>query len=334
VSSQYQVQVPLSAPFWKSAIIGLSLLASCVFIIGQSVLASEATTDLLGSADADFLERFPRSHIVMYETTEEIESRTLVYGSLKKINNVLTPRKAMIIDGALTRITYRIPDGSRSSQVIKYFHSQLQNQGEILFFCQRQQCGSSNYWANNIFLNATLYGPEEYQNLIVASVLIEDRQIFISVYAIQRGNLRGYVHVEILDSGVEAGQPSNTILKKLKSDGFYNLQGLHFDALNNLINETDELKTVIKLLGDNPSMKLTIVGHSGPGISLEVSLGESLLRAENVAARIASGGVSMQRLSAHGVGTLAPMPASTKSSAKTSTTNDAGNRIVLLPGQD
>ena len=125
MSSQYQVHMSLNTPSIRNAILGLSLLATCLLVTGPVVLASEATSDVDGAADPEFLKRFPHSHIVMYETTAEVESHTLVYGALKKINNVLIPKEAMVVDGTLTRITYRIPDGNRSSKVFKYFHSQL-----------------------------------------------------------------------------------------------------------------------------------------------------------------------------------------------------------------
>lgn len=300
----------------------LAVVLICMAGLAQSVFARDENIDVKGSKDPGFLQRFPYSTIISYEKSDEVVSHELVYGSLRKINNVLRPEQSLMTEGKLTRMNYSVPDGIRSSEVIAHYYSQIIGKGDILFYCQRRDCGSSNYWANNIFGKGILYGPEEYQNLIVARIPLGDRTVFVSVYAIQRGNQSGYVYLELVEISENDAQSSSSLLEKLQSDGYLTLDDLIFDKGMTALTMTPQLKSVISLMQAHQELGIHIVGHSGRGTNLDTSINESTRRAELVKARLVAEGIAAGRLSAHGIGTLAL------------DSKGAANRIVLLLDED
>ena len=71
---------------------------------------------------------------------------------------------------------------------------------EVLYSCGGRECGSSNYWANDIFRNRILYGPERNQYFIAfrANPALEESPYF-SVYIITRVNRKIYAYIEIVE---------------------------------------------------------------------------------------------------------------------------------------
>lgn len=67
-----------------------------------------------------------------------------------------------------------------------------------LFSCTGRDCGRSNVWANAIFNNALLFGPDDKQRYAAGIVSVDDRQVLIAAYLVQRGNLRKYLHLQVL----------------------------------------------------------------------------------------------------------------------------------------
>ena len=116
-----------------------AFILSLVLLFSSNLCASESSTDVPGSSDSVFLKRYPRSHIIEFEKSSEEVSYNLILGSLKKVNKVLSPKKSRRLNGKLTRMTYRIPDGIQTREVSEHFKSQLDQRGEILFTCEQRE---------------------------------------------------------------------------------------------------------------------------------------------------------------------------------------------------
>ena len=286
----------------------LVLILSLVLAMSSSDLlyASEASTDVPGSSDLMLLKRFPRSHIVEYEKSSEEVAYNLILGSLKRINKVLSPKKSRRLNGRLTRMTYRIPNGIRTGEVFEHFRSQMSDAGEILFSCQERECGSSNYWANTVFQKAELYGPEENQYLLVGQFLQDGQQYLVTTYTIQRGNRRVYTHLEMIQAELAVGMDPASMLGALQSDGLLHLDDVQFDANDQLMDDPKLIANLVTLLNINSSVNVYIVGHVAGQETLDVAQTKSRNRAEQLMARLVQSGIAADRLSAKGVGPLAP----------------------------
>lgn len=99
------------------------------------------------------------------------------------------------------------------------------------------------------------------------------------------------------------------LLSALTADGRATVNGIFFDTGLAVVKpeSAPALAEVAKLLAQEPALKLRVVGHTDSTGSLESNLKLSQARAEAVVQALAAGHkVAAARLSAHGVGPLAP----------------------------
>ena len=88
------------------------------------------------------------------------------------------------------------------------------------FTCRGRDCGRSNGWANQVFGQAILYGPEANQFYIAAD---QDGEL-VSAYVIERGNRRIYAHVEALRPRSWWWRLTATLVEDLAGKGFVALE--------------------------------------------------------------------------------------------------------------
>lgn len=276
-----------------------------------------AFADVAGSADYAGFERFPGSVIVDYRV-ENDAVYNLALGRMQRAAGRVAPSQSERFQGNLRRITYEIPDGFNGQEVFNHFRSQLlsANQRE-LFNCQGRDCGSSNFWANDLFGNRILYGPENGQFYMASTYAGELQQNDVSGYAalyvVTRANRRLYAHLEFLElsASVAAEQRAAQILNpqaltaRLQQDGMAVVPGLVF-------NEDDELESsegldlLAAVLTADALLNVYIVGHLQAEAPLAEQMQRSLTRAQLVRDSMIAAGIEAERMEAQGVGPLAP----------------------------
>lgn len=117
----------------------------------------------------------------------------VVLGALEKINRQLEPEASETVIATRAARTYYLPQSRRTAKVLAHYQPQLEALGELLYQCSGRTCGSSSYWANRIFDEAILYGPEQYQHYLVLQ--IGDSADYLAVYIGQRATRKIYVHI-------------------------------------------------------------------------------------------------------------------------------------------
>ncbi len=290
------------------------VFALCILPVGlyNAAAMADQNRDVSGSKDFPTIARYPQAAIVAYVQDQEVNYR-LALGILKKVQGRVVPEYKQRLLATLTRITYRIPEGVSGEEVYAFYRKQLlavrQNE---LFSCQSRQCGSSNFWANNIFDNRILYGPERNQFYFAALLepgLSQAQQAFAAVYVITRGNKRLYAHIDVIESEAETGHNlqanPETVLEILRQKGSILLTGTRFSAQDE-IEQEGSLTNIAKALAMDVRLRLYIVGHLQEGESLASLSQRSLRRAENVKDVLVQKGIDAVRLTAKGVGPLAP----------------------------
>jgi len=295
---------------------GLSIIASLLCFNFPLSYAFEATEDVVGASDSQFFKRYPRSKIDSYSQTAT-DGYLLALGAPKTVNGVMALEYSERLTGSLTRHTYRSPDGEASELVFEHFQAQLAALSHrLLFECHGRECGSSNQWANRIFSVRKLYGPERYQHYLAAQLNTDNGPMFVALYSIQRGNKRVFTQLDVLTPGkgsiTELAVNPDTILAVLKSEGVLSLRNLSFDESGKLTADGEQrLSAVVKALNSNSRLKLYVVGHAAGSLTLaetvDVLTARSLTRAESVVQVLTAQGVGAERLSAQGVGPLAPI---------------------------
>jgi len=95
--------------------------------------------------------------------------------------------------------------------------------GESLFSCEGRDCGRSNHWANYIFKQAILFGPDKNQFYIA----VNHDDHLVGVYIIERGNKRVYAHLVVLEPSEPIAIAGNQILTEhLAADGYTVIDGV------------------------------------------------------------------------------------------------------------
>ncbi|MDA1370109.1 MAG: DUF4892 domain-containing protein [Proteobacteria bacterium] len=260
--------------------------------------------------DHPLLDRFPDSEIVSMEFEENVNYR-LVLSGLQRTRGQVEPENSERLRGDVTKIVYEVAQEFTGEDVYQFFSEQLLAKDYTkLFDCSGSACGSSNYWANDIFGNRILYGPVRNQYYMALRVNSElETAPHIALYITTRSNRRIYAYLEIVEVG---GAPTRVgiietseLLSQLREQGSVVLPLLGFIADNQLSDES-ALEQTADLLRSDPSVDVYVVAHLGGAGSLESLMRRSQARAELVRSQLVNMGIDGRRIIAQGVGPLAP----------------------------
>lgn len=299
-----------------------SIGCSLVLLFGFMSFAQgfETAEDVEGAKDSEFFERYPRSKIDDY-SEGDTDDYLIALGAPKTVNGVMVLENSSRLSGYLTRLTYRAPDGDSSELLFEHFRQQLASQPHrLLYECHARQCGSSNNWANRILGISKLYGPRSYQHYLAAELETDKGQLLVVLYAIQRGNKRVYSQLDILEPDklmTKLSVNPDTILTALEEDGVFNLLNLEFDDQDRLADSALEgLSSVVSAMQINRRLRLYVVGHlTGEGAISQLQQ-RSQTRAESVVSALVNAGIEASRLSAQGIGPLAPISQNTEQTSR------------------
>ena len=260
-------------------------------------------------ADHALFTGFPESEISELETIENTNYR-VVLGSLQSARGQVAPEASERVRGKLTRILYQVPNSYSGQDVYDFFVEQMRLRGyRELFTCAGRACGSSEYWANDIFGSRILYGPVRNQ-FYLAMGSDPAGLFYISAYVITRINRQLLAYLEIIEPVAAAAVPTQAdpafMLQQLREFGGIVLQELAFEADDRLAAGAD-LEEVAELMRLDPDLHLYLVAHLQGEGDLEELLVRSESRAEAVRQALLGQGIDAVRLTARGLGPLAPL---------------------------
>ncbi|MCF7203474.1 DUF4892 domain-containing protein [Pseudomonas oligotrophica] len=233
---------------------GLVAIAALLFGVGASA------ADVTGSADLQVLPRYPQARIIDYRQ-EPVLERVYPQDSVRRISGRLRIAQQVVSSGQLTAITYRLPDSHSGIEAFEQARRHLLEQGgELLYWCEGRDCGSSSLWANSIFGRAMLYGPEAQQAYLLAR-LPEAADSLVALYGITRGNGRPYLHVEQLQPDQPLGDllPSAaTLLRQLRNTGELRLARLPDEPV------ADWGELLAGMLRLDSTLRVSLAGRAAP----------------------------------------------------------------------
>jgi hypothetical protein len=272
----------------------LLLLLLSVFLLAQPSLAQ----------NQQLLKPFPNSSLATSSSTPDVVYQVPL-GILQRKGNSAAPEKLVRVNGSVTKLLYEISDSFNGDYIRDYFKQQFEQAGfERLFACDGRSCGSSNDWANDVFGNRVLYGPAENQFVMTYLDRSSGRDNYVVSYIITRGNGRLYAYIELVETGGSSGD-TGLFTENLLRNKFMVLANLRF-AGDELAPESGSLLELVSVLKLNPELNVYVVAHLEGAESFESLQARSQQRADSVAAALATAGIDMSRLSAKGVGPLAP----------------------------
>lgn len=274
-------------------------------------------SDVSGASDYAGFERFPGASIVDFRQ-EASTIYALALGRMQRAAGTVAPSQSERFQGHLRRITYAIPDGYSAEEVYGFYRNQLLSQDQReLFACQGRGCGSSNFWANDVFGNRILYGPETSQFYLASTYQSDvdglDVNGYAALYVVTRANRRMYAHLDFLELTPQVAAEQREGLSvtpqaaqiRLERERSVVITRLAFDDNDELINE-EGVELIVDLLQRNGLMQVYIVGHLQDDETIDVLQQRSLQRAQQVVERVVAAGIDANRVQAQGVGPLAP----------------------------
>lgn len=263
--------------------------------------------DAEGSKDHPLISRYPGSVIDEY-SHKEFDEYDLPLSKFADTKYAKTQH----IEGKITAIYYKTPEGRSALEIYRNYDSALKNGGfQTLFSCAKT-CGDSppqslcpvndafgNYSDETRFLAAKLARPagDVYVALWVYDSSF-DIKTFLTV-----------VEVKPMESGLitlNAASLANDITRT----GHASVYGIYFDtAKADVKPESDAtLNEISKLLQQDPKLKLYVVGHTDNVGTLASNMDLSKRRGDAVVKVLTTKyNITATRLSAQGDGPTAPV---------------------------
>ncbi|WP_205340437.1 DUF4892 domain-containing protein [Denitrificimonas caeni] len=138
-------------------------------------------------------------HDAKVVTQEHHDSLEKIYpqGSVRRISGKMRYSGEVLVRGSVDVLTVQLASTHDALDAFSATRKLLQSQhAEMLYWCAARECGPSNLWANQVFANARLYGPDDRQAYALFRLGGDAQSSLMAVYAITRGNGRGFLHVE------------------------------------------------------------------------------------------------------------------------------------------
>ena len=238
--------------------------------------------DLPGSRDHPALKRYEGSEIIKY-VYRQYEAHTIPLGQAK---NSQTLAKSLSAEGAVTRITYKVPVGRSALEVVRNYQTELEAGGfDILFKGDTQALG-------RYFSEAAGYDRIKWSPNIPAFTLNGDTQHYLAAQKQKNGAIERYVVIYAVENNYWAAQlkevkkgqvlvqvdvvdakPMETKMVTVTAEemaatvaqkGGVALYGIYFDFNKvDVKPESDPtLSEIARLLSKNAALNLLVVGHT------------------------------------------------------------------------
>lgn len=271
--------------------------------------------------------------------------------------DALNDENSIRLEGEVWKLTYQTPDHRSTLEIIRSYQAALTEAGfDVLYQCNDRECAgplprnvAGDWVAVAISLEqaeTTWFGAlprllmqragfslsgsyDEDQRYLAAHLARDDADIYVSVLALGLDEPIARVdviEVESMASNLVAVNAA-TMAADIEARGSVALYGIYFDTNRADVKPESRptLAEIAKLLEQNRSLELIVVGHTDNQGTLDHNLDLSLRRARAVVSALVSDfGVAAERLDARGVGFLAPVAPNTSEEGR------AKNRRVQL----
>ena len=316
---------------WKKAVVGA---LSCLALAGPA--AAQSCPDLPGFAPLDSLPVYDGACLFGAEDAG-FTAHDLITGPMK--GRALGETTA--VEGTLQRRLYVAPEGTSAFDLFSNYRNALEQGGfDILFECVERACGSPNA----LLGKTVIYGPErKLKNLkaqsefalyiaggehyLVARSADGTRHIAIYVAQNQEKSIseqaagRAAVHIDLITSAALDAKmiDAAAMAKGITDEGHVALDNVYFDFGTAKLSPeaAPAIDEMVKLLTENPGLKVYIVGHTDWIGDPEANQTLSEQRAKAVVAALVQAGVAGDRLGAAGMGLFAPRASNATEAGRT-----------------
>ena len=323
-----------------------TLLGLVLIAILPPAPARAQLTDLEEGADHPLISRYEGSIILGYEA-REFDEFELPLGPVRRVDSdrgiVVEPSSSQRLEGRVTRVLYVAPANRSPLEVVRNYEQELRNAGfEVLYSCTKEECGGDDGWLSEHYLYSddrqlndappgasgvpgqiTEYAfnfPRD-QRYLAAKLARAEGDVYASVYVatetfdhFEETRDHALILLDVIETvAMETGKVSvdaSAMARDIAATGRVVLYGIHFDTDKADLKPESQptLQEIAKLLKQDPSLKLHIVGHTDNVGAFDYNVGLSERRAAAVVKELtANHGIAAARMRAAGVGMLAPV---------------------------
>lgn len=286
----------------------LVLSFACLLALPSSPSAVAQQRDVAGSRDYPGIGRFGGSVITGYQP-KDFDATRLQAAPFK--DGKATDQRRL--EGQVTRIAYRTQPGPSILEVSRNFETQLAKAGfETLLACDTDACGGIPFSEALDALPIPEMWIDGFNYRYYAGRKSDGAQETYAAVLVSKNNDNIYAQLVVTRIGAMENKmvDAAAMAKGLGERGHIAIYGIHFDTDKAIIKpeSAPTLAEMAKLLNGQPDLRVFIVGHTDSQGSYEHNMTLSRLRAEAVAAALAtSHKIARSRLYTAGIGYLAPI---------------------------
>jgi flagellar motor protein MotB len=319
----------------------LGVLALALLAVPE---ASAQLRDLEEGKDHPIVSRYAGSIIIGYDT-RNFDEFELPLGPLKRLDTAggieVEPSKGQRLEGRVTRIIYVAPENRSPLEVVRNYEQELSKAGfQNLYSCAGEECGGDDGWLSRYYLYSddrelsdappgasgvrgqiTEYAfnfPRD-QRYHAAKLTRPEGDVYASVYVatetfdhFPETHDHALILLDVIETvPMETGMVSvdaATMAEDIAAAGHVALYiNFDFDKAEIKPESQPIIEEIAKLLQDNPSLNLTIEGHTDNVGTPAYNKQLSEARARSVVAALTAQGIEARRLEAEGYGQDKPI---------------------------
>lgn len=116
----------------------------------------------------------------------------VITGKNQKVQGHWQFASELRLDAFMQQRIYQLDTVDSLAQVAAFYRQWIADAGlDVLYYCAGRDCGSSNVWANNLFAERRLYGPDSNQFYWA----LRRQDDFFMLYLVERGNGQLFVNI-------------------------------------------------------------------------------------------------------------------------------------------
>jgi flagellar motor protein MotB len=263
-----------------------------------------------GLDEKALLTPYPQSNLISEKVTE-FDDYELVIGRVDSAKGACEQKRKL--EGRVARFYYENPKQRSHGEIFANYQEAATKAGfQTLFTCREEGCYLDGKPSNhNAYCGDRSIGtlPSAGTRYLGAKLPRKDGDVYLAVHVYEHFTDLHYVTLKPMETGL-VKVDARALKAGIQADGHVAVYGIDFDT------GKDDLKPgsapviaeIVKLLRDDPNLKLHVVGHSDAVGALDANTALSRRRAESVVRELTSRqGIVAARLRPDGVGPLVPL---------------------------
>jgi len=187
--------------YWQRIV--FMVFQSALLVIWQPVFAQSLLPD------------YPDSKIE-YQTELPEDKRLIVLSTPKRINNAISIEEKSQVKGVQSNTLLKLTDDNAKA-AYDFYLKFFKKHGQLIYQCEKLACGSSNYWADQLFEEHRLYGRDNGQYYIAGKIKSGEQTSWVMLYFVQNGLRQNLAYISILAEEQKETNWDNGLLVDLNS---------------------------------------------------------------------------------------------------------------------